>query len=492
MKNMKKRMVAFLMMFVMICSICIVSGNGSIANAAGGQSGEIRLVGKAHVQTYADQNGKIVNQNGIETLVLGTRGQAKRVESITIQLQNGTQYTGGLQYRVHRQTYGWTDWIDAGNPAGTQGQGKRLEAIEMRLTGELQEHYNIRYRVHIQTYGDGQGWMYNGGLAGTTGEAKRLEEVQVQILPKATYNPDDTTNEIIPTVSYRVHRQTYGWETNWKRNGDTSGTVGQGKRLEGITISVDDQYASNSGIRYRTYVQSYGWLDWVQNGEMAGTQGQAKRLEAIQIELTGDLSERYDVYYRVHAQTFGWLKWAKNGEESGSLQLSKRLEAIQIKLVRKGAAAPSDADVGNPQYAVYYPENYYWWIEDQLRDRQYSGQGNDIVRYAEQFIGTPYVWGGSDLRNGVDCSGFTMKVFEPFGYRLGHLVSLQYKAGREISILEAQPGDLFIYKTRDKKDFYHVEIYYGQAKVIGAPGGSVGIRDMFMMGMPDYVVRIIK
>ena len=85
----------------------------------------ISIYGKAHVQTYGDTNGKIVKENGIDTLVLGTRGQAKRVESMTINLQNESGYTGTIQYRVHRQTYGWTNWLNAGQPAGTTGQADR-------------------------------------------------------------------------------------------------------------------------------------------------------------------------------------------------------------------------------------------------------------------------------------------------------------------------------------------------------------------------------
>jgi len=246
----------------------------------------ISIYGKAHVQTYGDTNGKIVKENGIDTLVLGTRGQAKRVESMTINLQNESGYTGTIQYRVHRQTYGWTNWVNAGQPAGTTGQGKRLEAIQMRLTGELAAHYDIRYQVHIQTYGDNQGWVYNGALAGTTGEAKRLEEVKIQIIPKNTV-------ETAASINYRVHRQTYGWETKWAKDGSVSGTTGQ-----------------------------------------------AKRLEAIRIRLTGELAQHYDIYYRVHAQTFGWMGWAKNGESAGTAGYGKRLEAIQIMLVKKGAAAP--------------------------------------------------------------------------------------------------------------------------------------------------------
>lgn len=286
---------------------------------------EITLSGIAHVQTFGNVNGSY--QNGV--LTLGTRGKAKRVESINIKMQNNTGYDGTLEYRVHRQTFGWTDWVKAGSPAGTVGQAKRLEAIEMRLTGELAEHYDVLYMVHIQSYGDNQGWVANGALAGTTGEAKRLEEVKVKIVPK---NKNQT-----PVLAYRVHRQTYGWEKTWTTNGGVSGTVGQSKRLEGITIHLQNN-SYDGGIEYKTHVQSYGWMDWVQNGQMSGTSGQAKRLEAIQIRLTGELADKYDIYYRVHAQSFGWLGWAKNGEYAGTVGISKRLEAIQIVMVTKGAS----------------------------------------------------------------------------------------------------------------------------------------------------------
>lgn len=321
-KGIKRIVTAALAAVLMVTQLPVMN-----SKAAAG----ISIYGKAHVQTYGDTNGKIVKENGIDTLVLGTRGQAKRVESITVNLQNNTGYTGTIQYRVHRQTYGWTDWTTSGQPAGTTGQGKRLEAIQMRLTGELAAHYDIRYQVHIQTYGDNQGWVYNGALAGTTGEAKRLEEVKIQIIPKNTV-------ETAASINYRVHRQTYGWETRWAKDGSVSGTTGQAKRLEAISIDARSSY--NGSVEYQTHVQTYGWMDWVSDGALSGTSGQAKRLEAIRIRLTGELAQHYDIYYRVHAQTFGWMGWAKNGESAGTAGYGKRLEAIQIMLVKKGAAAP--------------------------------------------------------------------------------------------------------------------------------------------------------
>lgn len=288
----------------------------------------------SHIQTYGDTAGKVSYMGGYPTLVLGTRGQAKRLEEIAVKLQNNTGYSGGITYQAYRQTYEWTDWVSDGQRAGTHGQAKRLEGIRIRLTGELAKHYDVRYRVHIQTYGDQQGWVYNGAYAGTRNLSKRLEELQVQIVPKESKNASAKEE----SVSYRVHRQTYGWEPLDVSDGTVSGTTGQAKRLEGIQISVSGKYSGS--VKYQTQVQTYGWNGWKSDGLTAGTTGQAKRLEAIQMYLTGEVANYYDIYYRVHAQSYGWMNWAANGQKAGTTGLAKRLEAIQIVLVKKTDKAP--------------------------------------------------------------------------------------------------------------------------------------------------------
>lgn len=288
----------------------------------------------SHIQTYGDTAGRITYMGGYPTLVLGTRGQAKRLEEIAVKIQNNTGYSGGITYQAYRQTYEWTDWVSDGQRAGTHGQAKRLEGIRIRLTGELAKHYDVRYRVHIQTYGDQQGWVYNGAYAGTRNLSKRLEELQVQIVPKESENASPKEE----SVSYRVHRQTYGWEPLDVSDGTVSGTTGQAKRLEGIQISVSGKYSGS--VKYQTQVQTYGWNGWKSDGLTAGTTGQAKRLEAIQMYLTGEVANYYDIYYRVHAQSYGWMNWAANGQKAGTTGLAKRLEAIQIVLVKKTDKAP--------------------------------------------------------------------------------------------------------------------------------------------------------
>ena len=174
------------------------------------------------------------------------------------------------------------------------------------------------------------------------------EDKNSQIIYKATAKyTGETGKEFTATatkstkmsVSYIVHGQDYGWEKDWKKDGQTSGTEGQCKRLEAIQIKLPDDVSGS--IEYRTHIQDIGWeKNWSKDGAKSGTEGQCKRLEAIQIKLTGEVEKNYDVYYSVHAENFGWLGWAKNGEEAGTAGYGYRLEAIRIQLVTKGDKAP--------------------------------------------------------------------------------------------------------------------------------------------------------
>ena len=139
-------------------------------------------------------------------------------------------------------------------------------------------------------------------------------------------------------VYYSTHVQNVGWQAS-KKNGEISGTVGQGLRLEGIKILIDNSEV-NAVIQYQTHVQNIGWQAMVSSGTLSGTENQSLRLEAIKIELDGIEWYKYDVYYRVHAQNRGWMGWAKNGESAGTEGMGLRLEGIQIMVVPKDSAAP--------------------------------------------------------------------------------------------------------------------------------------------------------
>lgn len=98
----------------------------------------------------------------------------------------------------------------------------------------------------------------------------------------------------------------------------------------------------------------------------------------------------------------------------------------------------------------------------------------DLVQYALQFVGNPYVWGGTSLTRGVDCSGFTMQVYAKYGVYLPHSSRAQPNYGRRISASEAQPGDLFFYGSGGRIN--HVAIYIGGGQVVHASNHRDGIK----------------
>ncbi len=331
------------------------------------------LSGTAHIQ---DTGNVTAEQDGSGLLKLGTRGQSKRLEAITINLVNNSGVSGSLEYRVHVQDIGWMDWTPAGSKAGTEGQAKRLEGIEIRLTGDLASCYAVEYSAHIQNYGDNQGAVCDGALAGTTGESKRVEEIRIKIVERTSYTSMG--------IKYRTHIQDQGWENTWAEDGSQSGTTGKSRRLEAISITLTGaQY--QGGIKYKTHIQDYGWQTDVANGEMSGTQGKSKRLEAITIELTGDVAEHYDVYYRVHVQDIGWMNWAKNGEKSGTSGGGKRLESIQIVLVAKGTGNPGNVSGIAGNYSEAFKEllpNRYQFFDFRARYRTNGALvGMDVSAY---------------------------------------------------------------------------------------------------------------
>ena len=97
-----------------------------------------------------------------------------------------------------------------------------------------------------------------------------------------------------------------------------------------------------------------------------------------------------------------------------------------------------------------------------------------VVSYALQFVGNRYVWGGTSLENGVDCSGFTMRILGKYGISLPHSSRAQPSYGTKISASEAKPGDLFFYGSG--RSISHVAIYIGNGQIVHASNKRDGIK----------------
>jgi uncharacterized protein YgiM (DUF1202 family) len=116
-----------------------------------------------------------------------------------------------------------------------------------------------------------------------------------------------------------------------------------------------------------------------------------------------------------------------------------------------------------------------------------------LVDFALQYVGGRYVWGGTSLTNGVDCSGFTMKVYEQFGIYLPHSSSGQAGYGTKISASEAKPGDLFFYGRSGVNGIGHVGIYIGNGQIVHASSSRDGIKiSSAYYRTPLKVVRLLS
>lgn len=124
------------------------------------------------------------------------------------------------------------------------------------------------------------------------------------------------------------------------------------------------------------------------------------------------------------------------------------------------------------------------------------GEGVSDVRvslceYAKEFLGNPYVWGGTSLTKGADCSGYVLSIFGKYGYSLPHSSRAQANMGTKVSLAEAKPGDLVFYSKGGRIN--HVAIYIGGGQVIHASSPKYGIRiTSVYYRTPTTVRRIIQ
>lgn len=122
---------------------------------------------------------------------------------------------------------------------------------------------------------------------------------------------------------------------------------------------------------------------------------------------------------------------------------------------------------------------------------QGTGTGSDVAAYAQKFVGNPYVYGGTSLTKGADCSGFVMSVYARFGYSLPRVAASQAGSGTKVSLDSVQPGDLIFYGG--SSGINHVAMYVGNGTVVHASNETDGIKysDMFYR-TPTCARRIIN
>lgn len=187
------------------------------------------------------------------------------------------------------------------------------------------------------------------------------------------------------------------------------------------------------------------------------------------------------------------------------IEISKDEKWVKIKRTEKltGWIPTSEMKLILDKEYVYTSEEYDEMIEAEWKadagtykleksDLPKSGEARELIEYASKFLGNRYVWGGTSLTKGADCSGFVQSVFRHFGYRLDRTAAEQSRNGKAVVNNELKPGDLLFYHTdrRQKNRISHVAIYIGNGKIIHAANRRAGII-ISGMGNPCAARRIL-
>lgn len=146
-------------------------------------------------------------------------------------------------------------------------------------------------------------------------------------MTEATVKGKSENNQNIG-VKYKTHLELLAW-TDEVQNGETSGKIDTGYKVEALTIKLEGAPAG-ANIEYQAHVQNIGWMEWQRDGNQAGTTEQNLRLEAIKIRLVN--LPGYTVKYRAYVEGIGWQNWVQNEEIAGTVGEEKKIYAIQIKI----------------------------------------------------------------------------------------------------------------------------------------------------------------
>lgn len=182
-----------------------------------------------------------------------------------------------------------------------------------------------------------------------------------------------------------------------------------------------------------------------------------------------------------------WV-FVESGDARGFVKKSSLLtgDPAQKKVEEKG-----EQNIALAEVLVEPEENKscYYTFTSVKKASQAALTREAMVKFALQFVGNPYVWGGTSLTGGADCSGFVQSVYANFGYSLPRVAENQAVYGMQIPVESAEPGDLIFYARNGY--VYHVSMYIGNGQVVHAAGRKVGIITSGIDGNAVWATRII-
>lgn len=218
-------------------------------------------------------------------------------------------------------------------------------------------------------------------------------------------------------------------------------------------ITADPQYTA-TGQEAKDIAMETASLRAVINTDVLNVRTEPNTDSKVWTQIVKD--ERYPVL----AQLDGWVEIELDSinEEDGSTAdkayISTRDNNVEVRYALNEAIkfSPSEIAANNA-----------------------ASRRSKVVNYALQFVGNPYVWGGTSLTKGADCSGFTLKVLENFGVSLPHYSGSQAKMGKAVKSSDMRPGDLIFYASSGGT-VNHVAMYIGNGQIVHAASRKSGIK----------------
>ena len=323
---------------------------------------------------------------------------------------------------------------EAENGTDSQASGETGMATDSNgneiVVAQVNDYINVRADADAES--DIVGKLYNGSVAkvlGRTGNGwARVRSGDVTGYIREEYvATGDTAQQLADSVTTKkavVTTETLRVRAAAQADSDVITLIGQGQTLD-ILEETDGWYKVNT-----------------EDGEGY---------------ISADFADVEDVYPEAVSR-------AQEEAEEAAAEASRKAEEEAAKAASNAAAGTAGASGSKKKSGGSGALNTYTGSSGSG-----SASGQAVANYALQFVGNPYVWGGSSLTNGTDCSGFTMAVYANFGVSLPHYTGSQEHSGTAVnSLAEAQPGDLILYSG-------HVAIYLGNNQIVHASNPRYGI-----------------